>query len=157
MSTCRYLIDSNALSRLSVWERKSDFVVNYCRLPSEVLHEARWFPDLKQLKELEYPTTPEVLECLKEVMATVPAKDRSLIDLYANEGNADPMIIACGIHAMRIVEKLLFGETWIIVTNDKALKQKAIEFNLTVCTSEEFSKILTNEVPEAGYSTWRDR
>lgn len=138
----RYLIDSNALSKLTPEQRAGEFFLKNCLVPSEVLHEARWFPDVEQLKAVEYRTTARVLGVLREVMTTVPVGDTALVDLYANRGNADPLIVACAVDAKREVEEGLFGPTWAIVSNDNAVRAKAAEFGIEVRTSAEFDALL---------------
>lgn len=142
MNGSRYLIDCNALSKLTKDQRASGFFRTNCRIPTEVLYEARWFPDVRQLSEVEYKTTGSVLAILAEVMATVPVDDKKLVDLYANQGNADPLIVACAVDAMREREQQLFGEAWAIVSDDKAVRAKANEFDIEILASEKFIAIL---------------
>ncbi|UCZ60145.1 hypothetical protein [Mycolicibacterium phocaicum] len=142
MKDNRYLIDCNALSKLTRKQRSSGFFRKNCRIPTEVLYEARWFPDIHQLSDVEYKTTGSVLVILAEVMATVPVGDKKLVDLYANQGNADPLIVACAVDATREREQQLFGETWAIVSDDKAVRAKANEFDIEILASEEFIAIL---------------
>lgn len=137
-----YVIDNNALSFLGRKHRGSDFFMQYCRIPSEVLHEAEGFPDIEELKELEYPVTANVLTLLIEVMASVPASDRALVNLYANLGNADPLVVATALDGQRTEEAKLFGPTWIVVSGDKAVLEKAQEFGLAVRNNEEFKTII---------------
>ena len=40
MTIVKYLIDTNALSRIGRKSRESTFVRDNCKIPSEVLHEA---------------------------------------------------------------------------------------------------------------------
>ena len=133
-----YLLDNNVLSHLSRAQRASAFFLERCRLPAEVLHEAGDHPDAATLKRVEYPTTARVLELLREVMATVPESDTALLDLYANKGAADPLLIACAVHATEEAAPLLWKPTWTIVSNDKAVRAKAAEFGVAACTREEF-------------------
>lgn len=72
-----YVIDNNALSVVKREHRASDFFKQHCRIPSEVLHEAEGFPDIEELKHLEYPITRSVLAVLTEVLASVPIGTRS--------------------------------------------------------------------------------
>lgn len=146
-----YLIDANALSKLTPAQRASEFFRARCRIPEEVLHEARWFRDAEQLEGVEYRTTGRVLEILREVMATVPVYDTTLVDLYANKGNADPLIVACAVDGTREAERALFGPTWAIVSNDNAVRAKAQESGIDVRTSEQFAA----ETQDAwGYETF---
>lgn len=138
----QYLVDNNALSALSTSTRASKFFRAHCHIPEEVLFEARGFPDIGILEECKYETTPGVLRYLIKVMATVPVGDNSLVDLYANSGNADPFIVACALDARSHDEDKLFGPTWVIVSNDKAVRQKAVEFKIEIRSSEEFAEII---------------
>lgn len=137
-----YLPDTNALAKLSKVQRSSTFFKMRCRLPSEVLYEARGFPDYKSLVAQKYPTTPSVLRQLMRVMDSVAAQDTKLVDLYANLGNADPLIIACALDAIRENEDKLFGPTWIIVSNDSAVSTKAAEFAVETMTSADFQTVI---------------
>jgi hypothetical protein len=133
-----YLLDNNVLSHLSLAQRTSSFFLERCRLPLEVLHEAESYPDAATLKLVGYPTTARVLELLRRVMATVPESDTSLVDLYANKGAADPLLIACALHAAEEAAPLLWKPAWVVVSNDKAVRAKASELSVTAYTREEF-------------------
>lgn len=133
-----YLLDNNVLSHLSRVQRASTFFLERCRLPLEVLHEAEGYPDAVALKPVGYPTTARVLELLRRVMATVPESDTSLVDLYANKGAADPLLIACALHAAEEAAPLLWKPTWVVVSNDKAVRAKATELSVTAYTREGF-------------------
>jgi hypothetical protein len=139
MNEEKYLVDNNVLSHLSLAQRGSKFFRTRCRLPSEVLHEAEGYPDAKALKDVEYQTSASVLRFLRMVMATVPDDDIALVNLYANKGAADPMLVACALDAKQESASLLFGPTWVIVSNDKAVRAKATEFGVEACTREEFA------------------
>jgi hypothetical protein len=133
-----YLLDNNALSHLTVAQRASEFFQECCRLPSEVIYEAKGYPDAASFEDVEYPTTPNVLKHLGRVMTTVPANDTKLVNLYTNKGAADPLLIACALDAMEHAAELLWGPTWIIVSNDKAVQGKAAELGVQALTREEF-------------------
>jgi hypothetical protein len=134
----RYLLDNNVLSKISVSDRRGPFMKSHCRVPAEVLYEAQGYPDGDELSALLYPTTPAVLRALVEVMATVNPADTSLIDLYHNRGNADPILVACAIVARDENASLLFGEAWSVVSDDHAVQLKATDFNIGFLTSGEF-------------------
>ncbi len=133
-----YLLDNNVLSHLSRLQRASEFFFTRCHVPTEVLHEAEIYPDVAAFKQIEYPTTARVLELLAQVMTTVPDSDTSLVNLYTNKGAADPMLVACALHAMEDALEHLWGPTWVIVSNDKAVLAKAAEFGVESCTREAF-------------------
>lgn len=137
MSDVMYLLDNNVLSHLSPEQRASRFFRDQCRVPSEVIYEAGGLAEAKLPKEVEYPTTVRVLGILREIMATVPAGDTTLVNLYTNKGNADPLLIACALDAIRNDEQFLVRPIWLIVSNDKAVRAKADEFNIETRTREQ--------------------
>lgn len=143
-----YVIDNNTLSHLKRDQRASDYFREHCHIPSEVLYEARFFPDIEELEANEYSVTSRVLTTLIEVMATVPIADRKLVDLYANRGNADPLVVACAIDGQRKSDEGLFGPAWVVVSNDKAVQAKAAEFGIEVKTNIEFIAILERETSQ---------
>jgi len=138
----KYLIDTNALSRIGRKNRESAFVRDNCKIPSEVLHEAATFPDIAMLRTLEYPVSADVLNLVREVMYTVPPGDKNLIDLYHARGNADPILVASALDAIAKSEETLLVEDWQIVTDDEGVKMKASEFNLRTVSSAEFTKLV---------------
>lgn len=142
MNEYQYLVDNNVLSMLSREQRASAFFRAHCRIPDEVLHEARGFPDIAELSARRYVTTEGVLRQLITVMETVPVTDTDLVDLYANRGNADPLIVACALDATWQNEDKLFGPRWAVVSDDKAVREKATEFEIELRTGAEFAAIL---------------
>jgi hypothetical protein len=133
-----YVLDNNALSFVKGEHRASSFFKMHCRIPQEVLHEAEGFPDIDELRQLEYPVTESVLRHLVEVMASVPVGDTAFVNLYANLGNADPLVVATALDGHRKNDLALFGLTWTVVSGDKAVQAKANEFGLDVMTNQEF-------------------
>lgn len=83
-----------------------------------------------------------MLGLLIDVMASVPIGETSFVDLYANLGNADPLVVASALDGQPGEEERLFGPTWIVVSGDKAVQAKAEEFGLSVLTNLEFKDIL---------------
>lgn len=137
-----YVIDNNALTQLSRSQRASKFFRENAHVPSEVLYEARGFPDIAELRLNEYPTTPAVLFQLVRIMATVKTTDTNLVDLYANLGSADPLVVACALDGQDRDSQYLDAPEWFVVTGDKAVRGKAEEFNLKVLTNAEFTTLL---------------
>ena len=141
-----YLVDNNALSALGQRRRSTEYFRAHCRITDEVLYEAREFPDIAELEALRYEVGPEVtrrvLVQLVKVMKSVPTSDTDLVDLYANKGNADPIIVACALDAMFQEECTLMPATWTIVSDDGAVRTKASEFGVPVLTSEEFKVVV---------------
>lgn len=133
-----YLLDNNALSHLTRAQRASAFFHDRCALPSEIIHEADGYPDAASFKVVEYPTTANVLKHLGTVMATVSVDDTTLVNLYANKGAADPMLLACALDGMAEAATALWGPTWVIVSNDNAVRAKAKELGVESCTREDF-------------------
>ncbi len=139
---CEYVIDNNTLGQLSRSQRASIFFRKHAHIPSEVLHEARGFPDIDELQRNEYRTTTAVLSQLARIMATVPATDTGLVDLYANRGNADPLVVACAMDGQDRDSQYLDAPEWFIVTGDKAVRAKAEEFGLKVVTNSDFAMLI---------------
>lgn len=138
MNEVLYLLDNNVLSHLTQSQRASAFFHERCFLPSEIIHEAEGYLDTASFKDVEYPTTANVLKHLYRVMASVPSDDTALVNLYANKGAADPMLIACALDGIEEAATLLWGPTWVVVSNDKAVQSKAVEFSVESCTRDEF-------------------
>lgn len=141
MNTDWYFLDTNALNGLTPTERSSPLVLRRCRIPTEVLHEAQGLPDIKALKGLEYKTDVMLLRDLCEVMSTVDPRDSKLIDLYHNQGNADPILVAAALHATRKPEPTLF-DRWLIVSDDATLKKKATDFEIETLSVAQFKALL---------------
>lgn len=139
MSDCIYFVDNNALSRLTRKQRSSAFFAQSCRIPTEVLEEASGFPDVDRLRKHEYKTGVPVLKRLIEVMQTVPTGDIRLLDLYANKGRADPIIVACALDARDNEMDTLLPRPCVVVTHDAGVRDKAVEFGFAVETSEHLA------------------
>ena len=138
----KYVVDTNALSQLRLHRRAGAFFREHALIPDEVLHEAAGFPDIDVLRKYRYPTTQSVLKWLVKVMATVPASDTKLLDLYANRGNADPIVVACALDGQQQESQYLDPADWAIVTGDDAVRDKAKEFGLEVLTNAEFAAVI---------------
>ena len=115
----RYLVDTNALSKIGRRRRAAQYFHDRAMLPSEVLHEAESSPDIQRLRQLEFKTTPGVLQALLEVMKTVPADDSSLINLYKNQGGADPILVACALDARTISSPIMPSRMGSVVTSNR--------------------------------------
>ena len=144
MNTDWYFLDTNALNGLTAVDGSSLLDKEQCRIPSEVLHEAQGLPDIKALKGLEYRTNAELLGDLGEVMSTVEPTDFKLVDLYRNRGNADPILVAAALHAIRKSEPTLFPDRWLIVTDDAALQNKATDFEIPTLSLSQFKTLLAS-------------
>lgn len=145
MNERRYVVDNNALSKLTRPQRASPFFRVFCRVPSEVIQEARFFAFEGEFDDVEYPVTGSLLGVLGEIMASLPIGDTSLVDLYANKGSADPLLVACAVEATRKEEAFLNPMTWVIVTDDKAVRSKSAEFAIEVLSSTEFLALLPGD------------
>jgi len=144
----KYLVDTNALSQLRLHRRSSAFFRTSVKIPSEVLHEAAGFPDIEALRQLDYPVTGSVLRWLQEVMATVPDDDTSLVDLYANHGSADPLMVACALDARDNEADFLDSNEWVVVSDDRAVRSTAARFGLRTLSNAEFAGLIDLEVHE---------
>lgn len=138
----RFVIDTNALSQLGRQRRASTFFLENAVIPEEVIHEASGFPDIAALRDNVHPTSPRVLHWLSLIMASVPDEDIRLVDLYANRGNADPLVVACALEGQEHDSQLLLSPEWVVVTADEAVRDKAQEFGLAVLSNSEFSALV---------------
>lgn len=126
MNDTYYLLDNNVVGKLTRSQRRSEFLLERCRVPDDVIHEAG--PDRRaELEELRYPTTAAVLQALKAVLATEPPGNTALVDLYHNKGNADPFLVACALVEQVMGADMLVAPEWVVVTDDKAVRSKAAE------------------------------
>lgn len=144
---CRYVVDTNTLSQLGDRRRVSEYFLENAVIPEAVLQEAGGFPDLESLHDNIHPMTPRVLELLCEVMSTVRDNDTRLVDLYANRGNADPLVVACALEGREYDSQFLLAPEWIVVTGDRAVRAKAEEFGLGVLSNAEFAELIDEAVP----------
>lgn len=142
MTEIYYLVDTNALSKMGAERRRSALVQTRCRLPAEVLHEATGFPDHADLARLEQAMSVETLNLLRCVMETVPNADGSLVNLYHNRGNADPILVASALDLIHQSRDTLFEEDWRIVSDDGAVRRKAAEFNIVILSAAKFMDLI---------------
>ncbi len=56
-------------------------------------------------------------------MGQVPVGDFELIDLYAGEGAADPLLVACALDGADQRSQALVGEVYTVVSDDLAVRQ----------------------------------
>jgi len=136
MNETMYLVDSNALIALNRHRVRSAYFSTHCRVTADVLWEAREHPERSLLAKDVYELTPAVLEQIRAVMKTVDVGDVALVDLYKNKGAGDPGLIASALEAIAADEGKLLGDTWILVTNDRAVEAKAAEFGITLMKPE---------------------
>lgn len=141
----RFVIDTNALSQLGRSRRSSKFFLEQAVIPEEVMREASGFPDASALRDNVHPTTPRMLEKLIEIMATVPTHDTRLVDLYANRGNADPLVVACALEGQEYDSQFLMSPEWVVVTADEAVRDKAQQFGLVVLSNDEFAHLIDED------------
>lgn len=141
MNEDRYLLDANVLSRLTLAQRASTFVTDRCRIPSEVLYEARGLPDVHLVQSLELPTTRAMLERLRDVMASIAPEDRTLVDLYRNQGGADPVIVSAALTAERN-DTSLWSTVWHVVSDDRAVRATASLFDIDVLSRAELVTLI---------------
>lgn len=138
----RYVVDTNSLTQLGRRRRANKYFLENAVIPEAVLREADGFPDIQSLSENVHPTTPRVLQLLVEVMATVPDTDTRLVNLYANQGNADPLVIACALEGQEHDSQYLISPEWFIVTGDEAVREKAEQFGFKVLTNSQFARLI---------------
>lgn len=141
MNEVKYLVDNNALNYLGPERRASAFFRDQCCVPEEVAREAGdRHADL--LVPLVVPVSARILAELVTVMATVAVGDRGLVDLYGNKGSADPILVATAIVLNAPTEPTIFDDEWVIATNDRAVRDKAIEFGIKVATPADLAAVI---------------
>ena len=102
--------------------------------------------DIGSLRQLEYPTSPSVLEYVETIMSKIRPADHSLVDLYSNKGKADPFIIACALDGQGSSKSSLFPERWRVASNDKAVIDMAHLCNVETLSNSELKYFLeTNQ------------
>lgn len=145
MNQTYYLVDNNALLLLGRRRRLTTFFHQHCRITDDVAHEARF------VRNATLPPTvimsPWALELLKEVMRTVRPGDTDLIDLYKNKGMADPGMIAAALALAESDAELLFPDTWILVTSDRALNRLAKRMNVATTSPEALATVIDDREP----------
>lgn len=133
-----YVVDTNTLVQLRAAGRASAYFLEHAKIPEAVLYEARNFPDHDALSKLRYATTSGVLRQLSRVMVEVEPGDVRLVDLYRNQGGADPLVIACALDGQDGDSQQLGSAEWIVVTNDEAVRALAHRFEIEVLSNAEF-------------------
>jgi hypothetical protein len=141
LNETKYLVDNNALVALKGDRIRSEFFRTYCRVTADVLWEANENPERRALTRSADEFTPEFLEQVRAVMKTVEAGDTGLVDLYKNKGAADPGLVASVLDAIAADEGKLFCDTWVFVTNDHAVAEKAAEFSIAIKPEELAERI----------------
>lgn len=141
MTDNQFIIDNNALSKLDRRKISSKFFRDHCRIPEEVYFEARWNQNLGVLEDCVYKTTASVLEELTRVLASLPTHDTKLVNLFANQGNADPFVIACAMDG----NMALFPE-FVVISNDNAVIENAKRFKLKTLSTEAFLTEFADEL-----------
>ena len=140
-----YLVDNNALVEIGSRRIETTFFAKFCRVTSDVLHEASERPEYLVLEAFEYKITLKVLKYISVVMKSVKVGDVDLVDLYHNKGTADPSLIATALDAKENAEASLFPDCWVIVTNDQAVMQAALEFGIETISPQ----VLANRIDAA--------
>lgn len=141
MNEDHYLLDAVTLFRMTPQQRASEFLRTYCRVPTEILFEAKDLPEYRFLAELEYKVTTAVLDHVRTVMSTVQIKDK-LIDLYTGKGNGDVLLLASALALTAAQQPNLFPDRWIIASDDEAVRAKASELSIEVCTTAQLQTLI---------------
>lgn len=142
MNETMYLVDNNALVALKPHRIQSEFFLTRCRVTTDVLYEGDLHPARPALERVEKEITPEFLDQVRVVMNTVGVGDTGLVDLYKNKGAADPGLVAAVLEALAADDGKFFADTWEIVTNDRAVEEKATEFNITTLKPGQLAELI---------------
>lgn len=137
-----YLVDNNALSGMTREKRSARMLRECCYVTADVVHEARGFAD--EISDVPVqPVTVAVLEKLKLVMAEVQPEDTALVDLYANKGSADPVLVATALVMVDEEAATLFPRRVRVVSSDRAVGDMTRRFGIDVTSGAEFGQLLT--------------
>ncbi|WP_296605114.1 hypothetical protein [Nocardioides sp.] len=142
MNGTHYLVDNNALIALGRRRIRTTFFRTHCRVTADVLREAAEHPDRALLETTAVELTPLVLEEIRAVMSGLGVGDTRLVDLYANKGTADPGMIATVRAARAVEESMLFPDTWVIVTNDRAVETTATEHDVQTMKPADLAELI---------------
>jgi len=137
-----FLVDTVTLSKMTASQRTSQFMRERCMVPSEVLYEARGMRDINVVAAPEYVTTVEVLNRVAVVVASLTEQDK-LLNLYENKGNGDVFLLAVALAEAQRTDQMLFGDRYVIATDDKGLRRKAADLEVPTCSSSEFIALLS--------------
>lgn len=136
-----YLLDNNILARLTRDQRRSGSLRARCFITEDVLHEARGFAE--EVTDLQVrPVTGAVLAQLKRVMESIAPSDTSLVDLYANKGSADPVLVATALDMVDEEAQTLMPRPIVLVTEDKAVALTCQKLGVTTLGFDNFVQIL---------------
>ena len=142
----RYIVDTNVLDKIDVHERATQFFKTSCSLPDAVLDEASGFPDIEDLRQLRYRTTASLLQILMEVMATIEVEDKRVVNLWKNKGAADPVLTAVVLHAREQQRDCILKYKWVIVTDDRGVRDLARKHEIEVLSGDHFREILREQI-----------
>jgi hypothetical protein len=137
-----YLIDHNVVVRVGTKRAISEFVRDHCRAPAEVVYEGRDAAYTEVLRAIEYPVSAGVLRKLVDVMATVEPGRFDLVDLYKNQGNADPLLVATVLDAREKEAETLFANEWVIATEDNAVRDLAERFRVPPIGADDLATLI---------------
>lgn len=142
MNRTFYLVDNNALIALTRKRVKTEFFADHCRITVDVLHEASEHRERRRLMALAEPTTSEVLEQVRVVMAAVEVGDTNLVDLYGNKGAADPGLVATVLAHAAAQDGYLLPDKWVIVTLDQAVLDAAKRHQVPTMTPGDLADLI---------------
>ena len=65
-----------------------------------------------------------------------------MLDLYRNEGNGDVFPLAVAVVETDIAAGQLFGDRWVIATDDRGPTANAARWNIPACSSAQLAEVL---------------
>ncbi|MGJ5589787.1 hypothetical protein ACSBQY_00975 [Micrococcus lylae] len=135
-----YLLDNNVISRMTPIQRSSQFVRERCFITEDVAHEGRGYAeDLASIRVIR--RSAGMLAHLARIMRLIAPSDTSLVDLYANKGAADPVLIATALEGMEAERDRLFQHKIRVVTEDRAVRRLSTDVGVDVLSLEEFLEL----------------
>lgn len=145
MTEVQYLIDTNALLALGLHRRESSTFRTRCHVTADVAHEAgrRWPESAPQIA-----VTHQILARMTEVLATLVPGESDLLDLYANKGRADPVLVATALVMQERSGQTLFPEQWAIATSDLGVRGCAEAHGIEWIDPAALKELIDRSEPE---------
>lgn len=148
MNETLYLLDTNALTRLTSSRIQSEFFSAQCHVTSDVLFEAEGFRehDKERIRAATIEPSVEFFKLLEEVMRSEVPKDIRLVDLYRNKGTADPGLLATILEKIAGERGKFFPDRRVLVTDDHAVIAKATQFLIEHISPSQLASAIDSSI-----------
>lgn len=140
----KFLLDAVSVTRLGVGTLNSGFIQSSCLVPEEIFYEVGSQRKKEAIKKLVEKPNLEILKSAQALLTDLGTKN-SILDLYQNEGNGDVILLAAAISKKQQEDGTLFQTDWIIVTDDRDLRELAKQKKIKTFTTKKFIKHINLE------------